>query len=133
MSSKRSPLEGLLAFQLQHMNCPKPISEYRFAAMAVGGTGKGLRARLSNANLQDWRFDLAWPETMFAVEIEGGIWTGGRHTRGKGFEADLIKYGAAQLLGWTVYRCGSTLVKSGQAAVTIARLLEMQERRKGAA
>ena len=126
-----SSLEVTLALQLRALRAPEPIIEYRFAAHHVGGPGKGLRERLRAARLQDWRFDLAWPALMFAVEIEGGAWTGGRHTRGKGFEADLVKYGAAQLLGWTIYRCGSALVKSGGAAQTIVRLLEMQQRQRG--
>ncbi len=41
---------------------------------------------------------------MVAVEIEGGIWTGGRHTRGKGYQGDMEKYNAAQLYGWKVLR-----------------------------
>jgi len=126
-----SSLEVTLALQLRVLRAPEPITEYRFAAHHVGGPGKGLRERLRAARLQDWRFDLAWPEMMFAVEIEGGAWTGGRHTRGAGFEADLVKYGAAQLLGWTIYRCGSALVKSGEAAQTIVRLLEMQQMQRG--
>lgn len=128
-----SALEAELALQLRALRVPEPITEYRFAAHHVGGPGKGLRDRLQAAKLQDWRFDLAWPQMMFAVEIEGGAWTGGRHTRGAGFEADLVKYGAAQLLGWTIYRCGSSLVKSGQAALTIISLLEMRQQQKGAA
>lgn len=48
-----------------------------------------------------FRFDLAWPEQLVAVEIHGGHWTGGRHTRGKGFESDLEKSNLAQLNGWT--------------------------------
>lgn len=51
-----------------------------------------------------WRFDFAWPERNVAVEIEGGVWTRGRHTRGKGFENDCEKYNAAVLLGWRVLR-----------------------------
>lgn len=51
-----------------------------------------------------WRFDAAWPEKMIAVEFEGGIWTGGRHTRGKGYENDCEKYNNALLLGWRVFR-----------------------------
>lgn len=41
---------------------------------------------------------------MIAVEIEGGIWTLGRHSRGKGMENDMIKYNAAAELGWRVLR-----------------------------
>ncbi len=51
-----------------------------------------------------WRFDSAWPEKMVAVEFEGGIWTNGRHTRGKGYENDCEKYNNALLLGWRVFR-----------------------------
>jgi len=62
-----------------------------------------------------WRFDFAWPALMIAVEVEGGVWSGGRHTRGKGFVEDCIKYNEAALLGWTVFRCTTDMVRSGQA------------------
>jgi len=52
-----------------------------------------------------WRFDYAWPAFMIALEVEGGIWTGGRHTRGTGFLKDIEKYNRAALLGWRVFRC----------------------------
>lgn len=51
-----------------------------------------------------WRFDFADPETMMALEIEGGVWTGGRHTRGKGFLRDIEKYNTATSLGWRIFR-----------------------------
>lgn len=51
-----------------------------------------------------WRFDYAWPAQMVAVESEGGAWIAGRHTRGKGFVADLEKYNAAVVAGWAVLR-----------------------------
>ena len=51
-----------------------------------------------------WRFDFAWPAVKLAVEIEGGVWSRGRHTRGKGFIADCDKYNAATMLGWRVLR-----------------------------
>lgn len=51
-----------------------------------------------------WRFDYAWPESMVALEVEGGVWSGGRHTRGKGFLGDIEKYNAAASLGWRVFR-----------------------------
>ena len=51
-----------------------------------------------------WRFDYANPDIRLAVEIEGGVWTRGRHTRGKGYISDLEKYNAATLAGWKVLR-----------------------------
>ncbi|MGM9794934.1 MAG: hypothetical protein ACI3ZZ_01760 [Candidatus Aphodosoma sp.] len=52
-----------------------------------------------------WRFDYAIPKYKIALEVEGGVWTGGRHTRGKGFLGDIDKYNTATLLGWRVFRC----------------------------
>lgn len=51
-----------------------------------------------------WRLDFAWPHYKTSVEIEGGIWSEGRHVRGYGFEADCEKYNYAQLFGWVVLR-----------------------------
>jgi len=62
-----------------------------------------------------WRFDFAFHDVKLAVEIEGGVWTQGRHLRGKGFEADCIKYAEAALLGWTVLRFSTGQVISGEA------------------
>lgn len=97
--------------------------EYRFAAVTVGGTGKGCRQRLMQEGLKDWRFDFAIPDCKFAVEVEGGAHVGGRHVRGPGFHADLLKYEAAQRLGWTVYRCDPQMIRSGRALQTITMLL----------
>jgi very-short-patch-repair endonuclease len=51
-----------------------------------------------------WRFDYAIPEHKIAIEVEGGVWTSGRHTRSKGFLGDMEKYNQATLLGWRVFR-----------------------------
>jgi len=61
-----------------------------------------------------WRLDYAWPTRMIAVEIHGGIHSGGRHTRGKGFVEDRAKMNEARLLGWTVIEATPEHVKSGQ-------------------
>ncbi len=51
-----------------------------------------------------WRFDYAIPSHKIALEVEGGVWTGGRHTRPQGFLGDIEKYNAGTLLGWRIFR-----------------------------
>lgn len=119
-----SAAEELFAAHLKFHKV-EPIREYRFGAESVGGPGKGLRARLAEAGMKDWRFDFAFPDQKVAVEIEGGAWSGGRHTRGVGFSEDLLKYESAMRLGWNVYRCDPSMVKSGRAIETVLMLLKM--------
>lgn len=66
---------------------------------------------------RNWRFDYAWPnqDLKIAVEIEGGIWVRGAHTRGKHFLSDCEKYNVATSLGWEVYRFTPDQLKTGYA------------------
>ncbi|MBO0505311.1 hypothetical protein FED29_017965 [Aeromonas veronii] len=61
-----------------------------------------------------WRFDYAWEEQKLALEVHGGIHSGGRHTRGRGFVEDRAKMNEAALLGWTVIEATPEHIKSGQ-------------------
>jgi len=51
-----------------------------------------------------FKFDIAIPGNMIAIEFEGGIFTGGRHTRGKGYANDAKKYNLATMHGWKLFR-----------------------------
>jgi very-short-patch-repair endonuclease len=51
-----------------------------------------------------WRFDFAHTELRIAIEIEGGVYSRGRHVRPKGFLGDMEKYNRATVLGWQVLR-----------------------------
>lgn len=59
-----------------------------------------------------WRFDFSWVDALVAVELEGGVYSGGRHTRGAAFVADCDKYNHAAALGWTVLRYTASHLKS---------------------
>ena len=100
---------GQAAFEL-HCRAHRlaPVAEYRFHPT------------------RRWRFDYAFPGQMLAIEIEGGHHAGGRHTRGTGFENDIMKYEAAMLLGWDVYRCTTQMATSGHAIDTVLKLLEIK-------
>lgn len=51
-----------------------------------------------------WRFDYALPDHKIALEVEGGVYTQGRHVRPQGFLGDMEKYNTATLMGWRVFR-----------------------------
>lgn len=51
-----------------------------------------------------WRFDYAFVEARVALEVEGGVHTGGRHIRPKGFLNDMEKYNTAAVMGWRLLR-----------------------------
>jgi very-short-patch-repair endonuclease len=70
-----------------------------------------------------WRFDVAFLKEKLAVEVEGGVYVQGRHSRGAGLEKDCEKYAEAAILGWTVLRVTPRHVKSGKAAEWIERCL----------
>lgn len=70
-----------------------------------------------------WRADFFITGTNILIEVEGGIWNGGRHTRGKGFIADMEKYNAAAVMGFKVLRFDTQQVKSGLAIKQIENLV----------
>jgi len=55
--------------------------------------------------VRKWRFDIAFPDYKVALEVEGGVYSGGRHTRVSGFKKDIEKYNMATEMGWMVFRC----------------------------
>lgn len=124
-----SEAEDCLALHLR-ANGIEYVREYRFAAEHVG-TQPGVRKRLKESGLQDWRADFALLEHRMLIECEGGGWTGGRHVRGKGFQNDMEKYDSAQRLGYTVYRCSPAMIKTGRAIETIILLVALAQGRSG--
>jgi very-short-patch-repair endonuclease len=77
-----------------------------------------------------WRFDFAWPDLSVAVEIEGGTWSAGRHSRGAGFEADCMKYSEAAIRGWMVLRVTTDMVDDGRAVTLLGRALWSASQRR---
>ena len=102
MSDLEDTLEWLIAFS----GLPSPAREYRFHPK------------------RRWRFDFAWPLYKVAVEIDGGIYSRGRHVRGSGFERDAEKGNTAVLAGWRVLHFTPRMVKSGNAVKQIETLIK---------
>jgi hypothetical protein len=114
-----SSAELLLAAQLEQAGIPFE-REFRFSE-------------------RRWRFDFAWPDAYrmllkhtighhpFAVEIEGGSFTGG-HKRWGAYESDCDKNNAAMLKGWQVFRFTPAMVDDGRALAVIRQALGVEER-----
>jgi len=100
-----SAIEELLALQVRAAQLPHPVREYRFAPPRL------------------WRADFGWPERLLLVECEGGVWSGGRHTRGSGYVKDLEKYNEATVRGFRLLRFDGRMIESGQALKLIEYML----------
>lgn len=105
-SSQRSKLEEAFFIEVIHAGLPKPERQHKFHPV------------------RKWQFDFAWPDKRLAVEIEGGTWSQGRHTRPRGYAADCEKYNAAARLGWVLLRFTGDMVKDGTALATVKSALE---------
>lgn len=108
--------DPLFLAMCKQFGLPEPIPEYHFHAQ------------------RRWAFDYAWPKFGYkgmvdeggvALEVEGGIWTRGRHTRGKGFENDICKYNNACLLNWRVVRCTPDTLRTMATIEMLRRLCEL--------
>jgi len=100
------PAEALIA-EIYLADLPKPVTEYRFHPT------------------RKWRFDIAWVDRKLAVEVDGGVYVQGGHTRGKAYEGDREKDAEAMLLGWRILRVTPNLIRSGDALRWIRGMLNV--------
>jgi hypothetical protein len=49
-----------------------------------------------------WRWDLCWPDQRLALEVQGGIFVQGRHSRGAAMLKEWEKLNTAASNGWRV-------------------------------
>ena len=107
--AERQRLENMLLLHIRVAGLPEPDREFRFCP--------GRR----------YRFDFAWTEELIAAECEGGVWTAGRHVRGKGFSDDCEKYAMAAAIGWRVFRFTAEMIESGRALWFLETALKEDE------
>ena len=95
-----------LYLQISDAGLPEPEHEYRFH------------------DLRRWRFDFAWPAQKVAAEVDGGMWTRGRHVRGKGYIGDCRKRNEATRLGWRVFNFTPSMLNNNEAIDTLKEALQ---------
>jgi len=60
---------------------------------------------------------------MVAVEVQGGVWTQGAHSRGSGVQRDCLKLSMAAAVGWRVLPVTREMIEDGTAIEMIALAL----------
>lgn len=74
-----------------------------------------------------WRFDYALPELKIAIEIDGGLFTGGRHSGGVGQLNDMEKMNTATSMGWLVFHYTPEDCFSMALREQVGRAVKMRE------
>lgn len=52
-----------------------------------------------------WSLDIAWPEQRLCLEVQGGIFIQGRHSRGAAMLKEWEKLNTLATMGWRVLYC----------------------------
>ena len=97
-----------LYWQIAKAKLPRPIREYHFDQQGTDGRG--------------WKFDLAWPSLMIAVEVDGMV----HRIKGR-YKADIPRSQAAFMAGWRVLRVSPTDVENGRALELIRQSVGVLE------
>lgn len=82
--TKEAAARRLFQTLCEQQGLPRPETEYQF-----------LKTRR-------FRFDYAWIKERVALEVVGGVWVRGGHSRGKIQLRDMERRNLAQLAGWKV-------------------------------
>lgn len=106
--AKRSYWEQIMLALIKAEKLPEPIQEYKFCED------------------RKWRADFLWVKEKVILEVNGAIWTFGRHTRGgRGYLNECEKTNTATLLGFKVLNVCPEHINSGQAITWLREALNL--------
>lgn len=92
--------------------------------LALASLTIGLETEFSAVPGRRFRWDFAYPKQKLLIEVQGGIWSKGGHSTGKGITRDAEKSNMAVLLGYRCLAVTADHIKSGQAIKWIREALE---------
>ncbi len=74
-----------------------------------------------------WRWDFCYPRYKLAIEVQGGTYTRGRHSRGPGQRKDFEKISEGAILGWHIIIVDSKDVSQKLHIDRIQRFFEARQ------
>lgn len=106
--------------ETQYLTALWQTGERSFCQQCYGPYRRGtIRNRRSRC-----KADFAWHAERVAVEVQGGTWINGRHSRGAGIKRDFRKANDAQLDGWVVLKFDTDMIADGEALQVTQEALE---------
>lgn len=85
--SKESYNKRVVKVYFEEQGLPTPVFEYRFH------------------DKRKWRIDVAWPDHRLGLEVQGGIFVQGRHSRGASLLKEWEKLNTGSAMGWRWFFC----------------------------
>jgi very-short-patch-repair endonuclease len=89
--------------------------------------GPALRKEFKFCEVRDWRNDYLHEPTRIIIELDGGVFNGGRHVRPQGFIEDCVKLNMATMHGYGVIRIPTGFATDNYLSQIIAFLQNAQE------
>lgn len=74
-----------------------------------------------------WRFDWSWPQQRLALEVQGGLFIQGRHSRGAALMKEHEKLNEAATRGWRVLFVTPRQIVDGSALALVERALSQAQ------
>jgi hypothetical protein len=109
---------GAAAEQALEAMQPSNALAARFEHLWAEWGGLPLTKEYKFSAARRWRLDyyIESGDVRVGVELNGGVWSEGRHVRGRGFLNDLEKLNAAQMAGIVVLQLGTGQVDAAHVA-----------------
>lgn len=80
--------------------------------------------------VRKWRADFLITGYSILIEVEGGVFVNGGHSRGKAYTNNCEKYNTAATMGYYVIRSTTDQVKSGECVKFVEDMMEFIDSKK---
>jgi len=86
------------------------VLERKFSLYWLAVKGPKLEAEFKFCESRRWKSDFCHVASKTLIELEGGLYINGGHSRGAAYEKNLEKYNEAQFLGYHLFRLGPNMI-----------------------
>lgn len=120
---------------LTGQSLPRTEAQKQLALLNAGHLEQAFATQIKQAGLPEpgrevklsseyaYRWDFVWAKYRLAVEINGGIWTVGGHSTGKGILRDMTKLRIATLAGYRSFQFHADAVEDGSAVNVVEQFI----------